>query len=207
MDIKTIPDFLYRGDSDHSGIREIRETINFSVLKTNLVSAGIGKEIFQHPLDILVKNHIKSCWNKTHFLSFTTDKLTAIKYGKNGNNNEVYEYYGSTEEWDFLLLKITKDRFAKITEIGNGVFECYYKPILKEFSDFYRILLINSFQFLIDNGNKNESEYSEALANAKRDCEWLLLPATQKLFNNGQIEYSGILDTNCFKDITKYSFI
>ena len=53
--------------------------------------------------------------------------------------------------------------------------------------------------------NATNPNYKIALEHARRDKEWLLLPATPTILNGGQIEYSAILDGSCidFKKIKR----
>ena len=78
---KLLPKYLYRGDKDPHNHRQLRATINSGLLLTNLCNGGNGREIFSKPFGQLINKHIGIGWDKTHFLSFSTDESTAINYG------------------------------------------------------------------------------------------------------------------------------
>lgn len=200
---KNIPLKLYRGDADRKGIRKLKETIHFGQLQTNLINGGEGRVIMEKPLQELINKHVGTGWDKTHFLSFSSDKLTALGYaaGIVGGNNlynelEYAGYYEKNSEYDFVLFTLHTDRVAW-NEIENGVFEGLYEPGLLKFSRSsqpYRVILINVEQVLRESGNNS---YHNSLANAIRDKEWLLLPATLTMLNSGRMEYSAILEGAC----------
>src|SRR5882757_9258984 len=84
MSIPTnLPPFLYRGDGDPDGIRLLKAKIAHLQFHTNLINSGAGRMIFEKPVEELISKHVSTVWNTTHFLSFTTEKLTAIRFGIN----------------------------------------------------------------------------------------------------------------------------
>ena len=201
--IKNIPLKLYRGDADRNGIRKLKETIHFGQLQTNLINGGEGRVIMEKPLQELINKHVGVGWDKTHFLSFSSNKFTALGYaaGIVGDNNLYNEfdytgYYENDSDYDFALLTLHTDKVLW-NEIEHGVFEGLYEPGLLKFSQSgqpYRVILINVEQVLRESGN---NAYKDSLANAIRDKEWLLLPATLIMFNFGRMECSAILDGAC----------
>lgn len=192
--IKNIPFKLYRGDADRNGIRKLKETIHFGQLQTNLINGGEGRIIMEKPLQELINKHVGIGWDKTHFLSFSSNKITALGYaaGIVGDNNSYNEfeyavYYENNSDYDFVLLTLHPDK-VMWNEIEHGVFEGKYKPELLKFSrlgESYRVILINVEQVLRESVNNS---YQDSLANAKRDKEWLLLPATLTMLNSGRKE-------------------
>lgn len=83
-----VPRYLYRGDSDLSNIRLLRDTIINYQVQSNLISRGNGSEIKEFPIINLVNKHITNKWSNSHFLSFTEDKAIAECYGMNCNVSE-----------------------------------------------------------------------------------------------------------------------
>lgn len=201
--VKNIPLKLYRGDADRSGIRKLKETIHFGQLQTNLINGGEGRAIMEKPLQELIHKHVGIGWDKTHFLSFSRNKLTALGYASGiVGDNKLYNefeyagYYENDSEYDFVLLTLHTDKVVW-REIELGAFEGIYEPELLKFSRSgqpYRVILINVEQVLRE--SKNNS-YQDSLANAMRDEEWLLLPATLVMLNSDRTEYSAILDCAC----------
>jgi hypothetical protein len=58
-----------------------------------LASGGNGRIIFRRPLLERVKNHVKSEWDKNHYLFFSGSKEIAYKVGEYGLSSERYPCY------------------------------------------------------------------------------------------------------------------
>ncbi len=200
-----MPPNLFRGDSDPTGNRKLKSTIIDQQFQTNLINGGVGRVIFEAPLQHLVNEHISIGWEKTHFLSFSEDYHTAFKYGANNlilsihdRDIQYAEYFNSGTNWDFAILELEPNKI-RWNVIRPGLYEGFYSPTLIEFSRLnieYRILLLNVEEILLSANNAN---YKQSVEKAKIDKEWLLLPATIKQFNFNQWEYSAILDGSCIK--------
>jgi hypothetical protein len=198
-----VPFELYRGDADKYGTRKLKDTIHFFQLQTNLINSGQGRKIHEEPLQELIKKHVGIGWQQTHFLSFSSICSTAFGYGCGNMDMKVTDqedYYSEsfedTREYDFALITFHTDK-VKWREIEPGVYEGLFAPSLKMFSritDNYRAILIDVVTVLT---RANSDEDTMALANATRDKEWLLLPATHILLNSDQVEYSAIFDAAC----------
>ncbi len=199
-----LPEKLYRGDADNQNQRNLRYTCSQQQFCTNLIKGGEGRKIFSEPILDLVNTHILSRFDNSHFLSFTESRTSAMRYGLNLMTNDrdaveecsIQSY--DKKEWDFVLLTLNTSRLTLINKPAAGLYECIYKPVLKEFLRFgiYRIFLIDV------NGGLNEANidrYNMALEYSSFDREWLLLPAMSKEFNSGKIEYSAIVDGACFE--------
>jgi hypothetical protein len=202
---KLAPPTLYRGDSDPLGWRKLKSTIGNQQFQTNLINGGQGRLIFETPLQQLINKHIALGWEKTHFLSFSEDNHTAFKYGSKNlelssvdRDLQFTEYLNSDTNWDFAILEHNSKKVAWRI-IQPGLYEGIYPPGLIMFSRLnidYRILLFNVEQILSTESN---SKYKQSIENARRNKEWLLLPAILTKFNFNQSEYSGILDGTCFE--------
>ncbi len=199
-----IPEKLYRGDADNQNQRNLRYTCSQQQFCTNLIKGGEGKKIFSEPILDLVNTHILSRFDNSHFLSFTESRISAMRYGLNLMTDATdaieecsIQSDNEKNEWDFVLLTLNASRLTVINNPAAGLYECTYKPILKEFARFgvYRIFLIDVNEAL---NAANIDKYSIALEYSSFDKEWLLLPAMPKEFNSGKIEYSAILDGACF---------
>lgn len=201
-----LPEYLYRGDSDDRNARLLKGTISHYQLQTNLINGGKGGKIIEEPLLELINKHVDIGWKHTHFLSFSENENIAIRYGINCDIEQVEskfeeykEYYDSQQDWDFALITVDVGKISMYS-IAPGIYEGFFKPILREFSNIskYRILLINVVDCL--SGYKG---YEKSRINAIRDKEWLILPATPKQMNVG-IEYSAILDGGILSEIRKF---
>lgn len=198
-----IPETLYRGDSDVRGDRLLKSTlVTRRTLFTNLISNGIGSEIFKQPLIELVKRHINPGWGKTHFLSFTESPEKAISFGINEFNGEPNPIFNYDEKWDFAILEFHTNNLLTKKNLGNGVFKCSYKSHLIEFKNGCEILLINAIEYLKAH---MELDVNSQLENAIRDEEWLILPLNKVLLNNSIVEYSAKLDMSTIIEYELYS--
>ena len=215
MITNNIPSFLYRGDADKYGTRKLKLTIDNYQFQTNLINGGEGRMIFEKPLKELIDKHVGVGWDKTHFLSFSEDVLTAYKYGsgnlslKSEEIDLLYdEYYETNSNWDFAIINLDTRKIVW-NNIEPGVYEGIYKPQLFKFSRLntgYRVLLLHVETILKSSVG---AKYFTSVGKAMIDKEWLLLPATTVPLNFNKSEYSAILDGGekiSFKKIKKNFF-
>jgi len=209
MPLTMLPKILYRGDNDWKNERSLRVSLKGGYVQTNILQGGDGREIYVEPLQSLVTKHVHPGWSKTHFLSFSSDKNIALSYAMRCTNEEAeqkfeghFENLNDTDDWNFALLECSTDKI-KLNLLEPGVYEGLFQANLLEFRQKpYRIILINVVDFLKSTGDNQQ--YSHAIGNAKRDQEWLILPAFEKQLNFNKVENSGILDLNCFSIIKTY---
>lgn len=206
---------LIRGDADPKQIRKLKSTLGQRQLQTNLLDGGEGHLVFTEPLTTLIGTHVSPGWAKTHFLSFSTQDEIAHKYGLGCDPDADAEHVSSLmnecayaelgkEDWDFAVIEIDT-HVADWSEIGPGVYLGKYEPNLatfKRFSDSFKCILIDVVNAL--KGQNDMENLDQILKNARRDMEWLLLPATPIELNFGKIQYSGILDGRIIKYIEVY---
>ncbi len=200
-----IPDRLYRGDDDKAGIRKLRTTIQYNQFQTNLVNGGEGRLIFESPLSRLIEIHVGIGWEKTHFLSFTEDVHIAYKFGTRNQlltagdmENGYSEFVEGGDNWKFALMTLHTD-LVDWSKLDHGVYQGLYKPSLEKFKITglpYRVILMD-VKTILNDWKHFDASFSKAFANAVRDKEWLLLPATFIQFNAGRIEFSAIIDGAC----------
>lgn len=196
----TLPKYLYRGDSDCNNQRQLKALINSGLLLTNLCNGGNGREIFSNPLGQLINKHIGFGWDKTHFLSFSANEETAFYYGSNNRqHDEVYEY---TETWDFAVITLDTTSLmpASLKKIDTGIYSAQFLPTCNEFLPTYNLILIDAYSHLKNIGGTN-SDFTQAIENADKDKEWLILPAHPFGYNG---ELTAKLDTNCISDKRVY---
>lgn len=188
-----LPKLLYRGDSDKENVRQIRNTLNFGILLTGLSGGGNGREVFLNPLQNLVHRHVVSGWNKTHFLSFTSDIDKAFYYGVGDSS---YYQTSTDDKWDFALFTLSTEKFYpdSIVKLETGIYKASYFPSSREFLPLYTILLIDVVSFLHEMQLSGSEDFSKSIFNAKRDKEWLVYPATPMRDSN---EFTSKFDTGC----------
>lgn len=198
-----LPKYLYRGDSDPTKERDLKLTLNSCIIETNLCNGGNGREIFNDNLASLVHKHIHTGWDKTHFLSFSTDEQIAFQYA-NRDKKEYEEIFASQENWDFAILTIDTSLFISngIEEVETGIYHTNFIPYSKEFQPIYKLILIDSHTYLTNNKNEN-FDLNQAIMKAKESKEWLILPAMP--FGNG--EFTSKLDVACFKERRMFKII
>lgn len=195
-----LPKYLFRGDSDKENKRRLRSTIKSGLLLTNLCGGGNGQEIFKKTLEQLVIRHVSVGWEKTHFLSFTTEERTAIYYASGERDSYPVDI---DEQWDFAIFKLDTSLFIpdSVSQLEIGVYQAEYNPVCKEFCPKYKIILIDVLSCLKNVCVSNMN--SDAITNADRDKEWLILPAT---FLPGINELTFKLDTSCIIEKDVYCF-
>jgi len=192
-----IPKYLFRGDADPLNKRKLKETYKSGLLLTNLCNGGNGREIFNNSLESLVNKHIAVGWDKTHFLTFSTNENTAFLYGSNGR--EYFELYDDFEQWDFTVITFDTSQLISdsIHRIADGIYKAEFFPTCKEFLPSYKVILIDTLTHLISISTKNNLDFSTAIEKARTDGEWLILPASP-FGNNG--EFTAKFDTACISD-------
>lgn len=166
--------------------------------------------IFEKPIEELISKHVSTVWNTSHFLSFTTEKLTAIRFGiKKLHEPEdriaeyLESYYEDDNDFDCALLELDTARVGW-HELRTGLYEGQYPVTLlevKRFSDQFHIVLMDVATVL--KHSSNYADYRVAIANAERDCEWLVLPTNHLPGLDG---YSAKIDGNCFSAVTRYRY-
>ncbi|MFY0601954.1 MAG: hypothetical protein JXR03_19930 [Cyclobacteriaceae bacterium] len=199
--IDLIPERLYRCDSDPDGKRKLKQTFGKGEILTNLSNGGLGREIFQFPIENLIGQHVSPGWQQTHFLSFSEDEEIALRYSTSGS--EHVEYYDNDEAWDFALMIFGKSQIRNkpIKEIAKGIYLCYYAPLLISNQPFACIILIDVVKHLQYQASLIERNFDTAITNAKRDKEWLILPASP--FRDNPNELTSKLDEGCFVETRK----
>jgi hypothetical protein len=205
-----VPEFLFRGDADKNNVRRLRHSIDHGQLQTNLISGGFGREMFERPLVDIIHKHVGIGWAKTHFLSFSESEEIALRYGfgvsTHSETDLVSEAIDDDEIWECALIVLDTKRL-EIEQIESGLYRAKFKPTLKKFEnhEFIEILLISVMSALDQHPDRHRFETS--LQNAKKDLEWLILPQTPVVFENGVTEYSAILDGGCFSEIRKMKLL
>lgn len=201
--MQSLPTLLFRGDSDRFNKRLLKSTFNSELFLTNLISGGNGREIFSNTVGQLLNRHIATGWDKTHFLSFSTDEQRAFHYGSDGKPfNDVYDESGN---WDFAVLTFDTSLLIQdsIREVETGIYSAQFVPSCIEFLPTYKVILIDAVSHLKSIASINNLDLTTAIANADKDKEWLILPASP--FNN-QGEFTAKLDAHCITDKRVYRY-
>ena len=195
-----LPQYLYRGDKDKENKRQLKSTINGGFLLTNLCGDGNGRDIFNNTFERLINKHVSIGWDKTHFLSFTTNKDTAFYYGSGDK-----EYYPvcPDEQWDFAVFTLKTSLFDNIFQIENGIYQIEYPPACTEFLPTYKVILIDVLAYLQNAATNSNIDLSDAISKAKKDTEWLILPTSPL---RGTNEFTAKFDTYCIseKNVFRY---
>jgi len=199
----TLPKFLFRGDNDKHNKRLLKSTFKSELFMTNLISGGIGREIFSNTIEQLLNKHIATGWEKTHFLSFSTDEQKAYYYGSDGKPFD--DVFDESENWDFTVLTFDTSLLIQdsIKEIETGIYSAQFIPSCNEFLPTYKVILIDAVSHLKSIASKSRIDLTTAIANADNDKEWLILPASPF---NYQGELTAKLDAHCITDKRVYRY-
>jgi hypothetical protein len=201
--MQSLPTLLFRGDSDQYNKRLLKSTFKSDLFMTNLISGGNGREIFSNTIGQLLNRHIATGWDKTHFLSFTTDKQRALYYGSDGKPFE--DVFDESKNWDFAVLTFDTTLLIqdRIKEVEAGIYSAQFIPSCNEFLPTYKVILIDAVSHLKSIASKSNIDLKTAIANADNDKEWLILPASP--FNHHG-ELTAKLDAHCITDKRVYRY-
>ncbi|WP_075591664.1 hypothetical protein [Labilibacter marinus] len=199
-----IPQYLHRGDNDFKGVRKLRDTINGYQLLTNLLNGGDGRQIKEKPLIDLIDRHVSTNWSTTHFLSFSENERTSLRFGLHCEIEEVDnlfieygEYGGCENNWDFAIVSIDTGKI-NWTRIDKGVYKGIYPSNRISNTLKNEVILLDVRQIL-----KKYTEYEKSKINSERDEEWLILPFNK--FQSKENELSAIFDiSDILLHVTKY---
>lgn len=219
-----LPPYLYRGDADPKGERNLKMWRHGSLL-TNLSSGGSVREIFCAPLVDLVRRHVDIGWEKTHFLSFSESRSRAKVFAGEREGRDLILV--DTSEWDAALITLDTGFFANLQTYGVGIYQCSYPSIPlshnrntlpellsygipRQMAYFHRqgrpitVLLIDVVSHLRKQILDGQRELEVALEKAIRDSEWLILPLDPMEGNPG--EQTAALDISCVSTFECYRF-
>ncbi len=176
---------------------------NSGLLLTNLISGGNGTEILNSSIIHLINRHISTGWDKTHFLSFTTNKNIALHYGS--SNRAFDEVYDETLYWDFAVFTFDTTNLIQdsIKEISSGIYSAQFLPNCREFLPSYKLILIDALTHLKSITDKSVINLITAIEKAKQDSEWLVLPASP-FGHNGEL--TAKFDTACITEKRIYRY-
>lgn len=220
-DTMKIPQYLFRGDSDPQRKRQLRSAWPGSSaygIFSNLSNSGVGHDIFNSPLKALVNRHVAIGWEKSHFLSFSESRERALDFAAGPTKVELKSI--ESDPWDTCLMTLCTDCFiAEPEQLEIGAYKCIYRglaprridalplaeyiaatvAVLSQTRPNIEILLVNVERFLTE---KAQAVFQEALNNAQRDREWLVLPLDR--FDPGSPELTSKLDDACITTFERF---
>jgi hypothetical protein len=201
--MQSLPTLLFRGDSDKCNKRLLKSTFKSELFMTNLISGGNGREILSNTIGQLLNRHIATGWDKTHFLSFSTDEQRALYYGSDGKPFE--DVLDESEIWDFAVLTFDTTLLIQdsIKEVEIGIYSAQFIPTCKEFLPTYKVILIDAVSHLKSIASKSNIDLKTAITNAVNDKEWLILPASPFNYHG---ELTAKLDAHCITDKRVYRY-
>ncbi|SFD85681.1 hypothetical protein [Thermophagus xiamenensis] len=167
-----------------------------------------------------IKNHIEGVQNifeTTSFLSFSENEKLVRNYYLKGNKEKEVES-SSFDEAEAYIFSANFEK-KQLQEIYDGIYFFEYKCNYQRFKEYlsfksayvgcetcnkipnykHRLLIINAVTFLSKLNNKN---FNDALKNAQRDAEWLLMPIDPMLDGTGfqsRIPVADFWDVKFFK--------
>ena len=221
-----LPRFIYRGDSDPSNKRRLREVYPGSVygcILTNLSNHGSGLEIFTQSLTLSANKHVGEGWGQSHFLSFSQELGRAMVFASGPCGHKLKPSINDAS-WDTSLITLETQRFKKIEKLENGVFRCSYlghlpnggsnlsvpQHIIRQFAKsnhagkLSTIVLIDVVSFFDSQKFKSSLNLNYAIKNAKRDSEWLVIPIDHAPDIPGEL--TSKLDDGCIHSFKCFQF-
>jgi len=180
---------LYRGESlsarrleSVEGRTRVDEVRKFHLtgqgLWTRLANGGNPYAIQQFGLAEGVGRHIArpETFSKTHFLSFTSQESVALRFACSPpveDPDDVAKAIGSDEEWQFTKYAVFKLRASERERLSEGIYRLRYNTGANT------AILIDAVEYLVGlpRSVTDDDKFRQALALARNDAEWLVLPA------------------------------
>lgn len=218
----TIPSMLYRGDADPHGVRQLRTCFPGSArgaLLSNLSNGGDGLAFVRASLDQLAARHVSPGWSATHFLSFSEHRSRALEFAAGGVSRKLLP--ASEDAWSALLVGLDTARFIQRDRIGDGLYRCAFhrriegavalsipESIMRRFEKAnpnpVQVLLVDAVTYFSACIAAGVRGLAPALANSRRDAEWLVLPIDTAPDIAG--ERTCKLDDGCIGSVEFFGF-
>lgn len=218
-----IPSMLYRGDADPNGVRRLRTCFPGSAyggLLTNLANGGDGLAFVRDSLTDLIARHVSPGWSATHFLSFSEHRTRALAFAAGAPSRQLIP--SSANAWDALLLELNTTRFVQSEQIDPGLYRCAFhrrvegplpaRSIPEWIARRYdkanpkpvQVLLVDAVAYFAASLASGVRGLEPALANSRRDAEWLVLPLDVAPEIQG--ERTCRLDDGCIESVECFRF-
>jgi hypothetical protein len=154
-------------------------------------------------------------WGKTHFLSFSSELDTARKFAV--GDKDVGLTHCDGKQWDTSIITLGTDSVQEIQGIDEGIYICTYlsrqaascslsfpEQVMRLFDKAsqkrHKVLLIDVATYL----QANAPSMRQAIENAMRDKEWLILPTDTPPELNGQ--FGAKLNDGCIVEFQKFKY-
>ena len=177
------PDKLFRGDKKGNGV--LSENYLHEGLFTKLINKGDPAYISKVGLLEAIRIHIapktvtdEVLWSQSSFSSFSESLERALHFAADGEPNDLI--LGNEGRGDKQRYLFTLDISARKATSHKGIFSlAYYCDLIRcEYcvpeKKEHHLLLIDVVTYLSE--NESFARNQDALKNARRDSEWLLLP-------------------------------
>lgn len=219
-----VPRWLFRGDADERQKRQLRDSWCRGYLLTNLANHGVGKDVFSAQLKALVVRHINGVWSKTHFLSFSDDRDVAERFARGRAGRRIALLPPEQTPWDSSVLTVDTSVMNRMDQIADGFYRASFRVAATHRPGCNPLLIIphalepaatavpERTLLLVDvvralEGAGGGEHVRDALAKARRDAEWLLLPTDlmSKLNAEGAPdEFTAKIETTVISSLDKY---
>jgi hypothetical protein len=147
-------------------------------LWTQLANSGNPYAVTQLGLLEAVRLHIglPDLFAKTHFLSFTANEATALRYAQSPapqDPDDIDKAGRWDETWNYTRYCVFRLQVQAREQIGPGIFQLRYN------SGANLAVLIKATEYLaaLPSGLREGPRFADAVAFATADSEWLVLPA------------------------------
>jgi hypothetical protein len=147
-------------------------------LWTKLVNAGNPYALARLGLVEAVGTHIgkPEKFAKTHFLSFTSDEATALRYAQDPapeDADDIDKASYPDETWRHTRYAVFRFQVSQRKRLENGLY------LLRYNSDMNAAILVHAAEYLsaLPASLRNSDAFRDATNYATLDSEWLVLPA------------------------------
>jgi hypothetical protein len=149
---------------------------------TKLINGGNPAYILQVGIIEAMRVHISPAsvsdeilTKRSRFLSFSSDKKRALHFAATGSPELLVPGEGQDQRY-LISLNVSAMEKTEASGLYSLKYDCSLEPC--EYCDItqgrHELLLIDAVRFLA--GNSSSTTSADALDNAKRDKEWLVLP-------------------------------
>lgn len=216
---------LWRGDSDSLNSRLLRTTLPVAEgLASNMINGGNPFALSQQGFVQSITNHVSLGWQHTHFLSFSKNKQIAQGFAIGHSGKQLQR--SNQQNWDTLIVELDMNRLTHIQSLAAGMDHYTFQELplqqnliqiplfplglarqlafQNRISSIRNILMIDVHQHLTQLQTTGQSISQQAISNAQRDQEVLILPLDPIQGSGGS---TALLDFGCISNIEYFKFI
>ncbi len=215
---------LWRGDSDSRNVRQLKMTVERAAgLLSNMTNSGNPLALAQQGFLSSIQQHVSPGWSHTHFLSFSKSKTVAEGFAIGHSGKSLH--LSNEQRWDAAIVEIDLNGLSFISNYSVGMDHYSFMELGPQQSLIQlslewilgrrlmfqgrspatrNILVVDVHQHLSHLQSQGTQVNPQALANAHRDQEFLILPLDPL---PGVVGLTGLLDFGCATKIELYELV